>query len=425
MQQAISDTILVLRHAVLPFFEEYDRASTDEEMVQCGIIIVIYDEKPRWGGTAQQCMEVGVDAAESKRYDTSIPFMYIVAALNVAADTAGGDRSKFKEPLVKKTAENILNEYLHQMKQPGQVAFITTCLAALDIANSQMQPARQLLDQVQGDPDSKAFRMFNLFAPTAIDDVYLATMSDKEGIANYRRAISRHVYRNAEKFIEGILSKEKPTGRTLEILQRLKNGAGLMRKFQSNESISLIDEPARGFWENEVPYKVDSTGITTRADDGFLLRSRFPLEDRHYEMHLAFEFDDPAGVKLQAQKVSVAWGLSAIYVGWSVSINGAPQSVLIQAPKSKSEDIDKVIDMPIAAKNEIDVKYSGEVPVVTLNGSPLPMDFGEKSALGQMRPPNWLDISSTASIHITGFTLHHLGSAPAKAQEGEAKPGDT
>jgi hypothetical protein len=252
--------------------------------------------------------------------------------------------------------------------------------------------------------------------------VYLSTLPDKEGVANYRRASSRHFYKNAEKFLDVLLKRDAPTGRTMAIVQRLKNGTELMQSYPANKPISLIDEKGRGFWENEVPYKTDATGIITTADSGFLLHSRFPLPDRHYVIHMTFTFEDPAGAKLHGQFASLAWGLNWNSVGWSVVLRSSPAGVEAQAPSTKAQDVNKTYPLAIGATNQIDIRYESAVPVVTVNGTAVPMGFGDQGVLGQFKPLNRLDVRSTAAIHITGLTIERLAGAAGKADETETTP---
>jgi hypothetical protein len=390
--------------AARQWFQKALDAQSDYAQAYSSIYVAM---EPRWGGSIDQCMAIANRAAESNRYDTSIPFEYIVGVLNIAADAYGGDKDAFKNAEVRANAADVLNKYLAQEKNPARLDYLRACLAALHVASKEMEPARKLLDQIQGDPPPAAFRMFNLYAPRAIEQVYLATISDPTGIANFRRASSRHFYKNAGKFLDQIITRDKPKGRTADILDGLKSGTDIMLQYQAGQPVSLIDEASRGFWESEFNYKISADGVAT---NNFEALSRFVLPDRHYELHLKFEFDDVKATR--NQNLSIAWGLDDGYVGWSLSVTGDPASLILQAPDTQKVDKSSVITMEVPSKNEIDITYFDDVPSVKFDGNPIAMDFGTRSVLEKLKPGNRILLSSNATMHFTEVTLQHLAAKP-------------
>jgi hypothetical protein len=366
--------------------------------------------QPRWGGSTGQCMAIAKEAADSNRFDTSIPFEYVLGVYNIASDAYGGDKNAFKDPQVKQTTTDILTKYLAQEKNPVRIDYLKSCLVALDVASKDMAPARQLLDQIQGNPSPNAFRLFNEYAPREVEQIYMATISDPKGVADFHRAVSRHYYKNAGNFLQGIINRDRPPARAAKLLQRLKAGTDVMMQYEGGQPISLIDEASRGFWDSESDYRIAPDGITIRPEDGFSLVNRFVLTDRHYELHLKFEFDDVKATR--DQRVSVGWGLNDGYVGWSVNVTGDPAQVMAQAPDTDNLDKDITTAMPILAKNTIDILYFDDVPTVKVNGISVPMDFGNQAVYGKFKPINRISLSSSASVHLTEMTLHHLAAKP-------------
>jgi hypothetical protein len=364
------------------------------------------------GGNSAQCMDVAHQTADSKRFDTMIPAEYI-AAVSASAGSTDLTKSPFKDQQVRQTAAEILNKYIAQTTQPAALEYFRTCLVAMDYLNNQKPEARNTLDTISGEPSVKAFRLFNLSTSLVIDDVYLSTMPDTADVAGFHRAMSRRVFRNADKFLQAVIDKDHPTGKAAEVITRLKDGTEMMMAFNKNGAVSLLDEKARGTWESEAQYKISDGTITALSSEPISLRSRYLFEDRHYTIHCEMEFDDISATR--GQVFSLGWGIQrdlAVNVGWSLVLIPDSQSVLAQAPVSATSDVDKKYSTAVPAKNTIDITYWDDLCKVKVNGEEIDMDFGNIDVVKGFKPPNRLYLGTNASVKITRFTIKHLQTKP-------------
>ncbi len=90
--------------------------------------------EPRWGGSVDQIIAAGQKAADTKRFDTAIPWQYIVALTRIGEDKLGGDPKIFERPDLRTAEEGIINSYIARWKGTPYENYFSSSLAALDCA---------------------------------------------------------------------------------------------------------------------------------------------------------------------------------------------------------------------------------------------------------------------------------------------------
>ena len=253
---------------------------------------------PRWGGSNDEIMALARKMAAGKRYDTAIPFQYLSAAVRIMRDT-DGDKKILTSAEVQATGGEILTQYIRQWKGHPREAYFQNCLAALACRVGRRQVGRTTLDALPGKPMVDAFSMFGVNVDYHIEKAYFDTFADPAAIARLRMATGRHNYQNAINDLDAIFTAQKLAGREAEVFDNYRAGCKIMQDYRANKAIALTDAAARAFWYTDFPGTRDDAGnlLNMGVDNGLSMSNRFYLFDRHYELHLKFEYLDLRGTQ--------------------------------------------------------------------------------------------------------------------------------
>ena len=129
---------------------------------------------PRWLGSHEEMLQIGMDAARTGRYDTTAPFQFINAINAVARDTDGRgiDSAIWRVPEIRATAQKVLEGYCEQLKgQRPYASYYQTYLAILEYQNHKVNRAFELI-KAAGDPvRSDVFRECKVSEAAILDEI--------------------------------------------------------------------------------------------------------------------------------------------------------------------------------------------------------------------------------------------------------------
>ncbi|MGB8352736.1 MAG: hypothetical protein WCD79_02520 [Chthoniobacteraceae bacterium] len=114
---------------------------------------LLYGLYPRWLGSHEEMLRFGLECMQNGRYDTSVPYQYVVAVLEISKDSDDKE-TIFRQPEVYKNLQAVLSSYLGAPKSPASPRFYHTLAAIFAYKNDQLDVARQHMEAIQFKPDT-------------------------------------------------------------------------------------------------------------------------------------------------------------------------------------------------------------------------------------------------------------------------------
>jgi hypothetical protein len=141
---------------------------------------------PRWGGSYEKMFALGMRAAESRRYDTILPYQLIGAVLAIV-DDSDGSWAILAQPGVYEEIARVCDGYAEALKDaPERAAWYTTLRAAAAWRADRLDEARRVLDHLGDRVAPYAFKVMRSQTPqAAVGYVYAITSPEA---ARVRRA---------------------------------------------------------------------------------------------------------------------------------------------------------------------------------------------------------------------------------------------
>ena len=368
---------------------------------------------PRWGGSFEEILEVGIEAARTKRYDTDAPWQYIHAVTTVAADGhGGGSMAIWTVPDIHKGAAEVLEGYENQHKGKPAATFYLGYHAAVEFLNKNNRRARELLDQMPGQIPPRCFAQLGLPTSPSVEKIYLETFADQEAMNEIYRAETRGGAKEVSQLLGQAMAKIDPKERMHGILALRKGVEDLRVAYDSGAWVSLIDDPKLPAWYIDDYVRVRDKMLTTVGGPiPFQAGSRLRLPDRHYEILMNFKITE----KTQNQRAWFGLEFGLEQDGFAVFVSAAsPDQVAFRVPGSKAAGM----RVRRADSVDIHVVYFDGVPEVSVNGTALKLVVDPQVDLAALPAPNRLRLGAPSpqlpcpGVQVTELKIRKLDKQP-------------
>jgi len=113
---------------------------------------MLWGLRPRWLGSYDQMLQFGQECAATKRYDTCVPYQYIVAVRDVSSD-AGDEGKIFADPEINQKMQDVIAGYLSAPGSAMSPAYLHTLAAIFAYKAGNKEAAKTHLAAIQNHPD--------------------------------------------------------------------------------------------------------------------------------------------------------------------------------------------------------------------------------------------------------------------------------
>jgi len=130
---------------------------------------------PRWGGSHEEILALGIEAFRTGRYDTWVPYQLIRSLETIRSDR-GGDMSLWDKPEIYEMVRDVMTNYAGKFKdKPDHAGWYLSYAAALANRQNKHDESRKFLEQIEGKPDERPYRELHLLPQGSISESYLMT----------------------------------------------------------------------------------------------------------------------------------------------------------------------------------------------------------------------------------------------------------
>ena len=146
--------------------------------------------RPRWGGSHEQMLEFALECAETRRYDTDVPWEIYVAVLDIGGESRGDYASVLKSPQVYPALREMFEGYLKAASPSHTQEDALSNQAAVEWCAGNWSQAKLALDQVGAKIMPSAFeRLGCVDGEMAISEVCARGGELQKDVALYEQAI--------------------------------------------------------------------------------------------------------------------------------------------------------------------------------------------------------------------------------------------
>jgi len=128
---------------------------------------------PRWHGSHEEILALGIECFRTGRYDTGVPYQ-LIESLESIRDDRGGDMSFWDQPEIYEMMRDVMVEYAARTKhRPDWRDWYLCYAAALANRNNHHEESRKFLEQVEGKVREDVYSRLGLLPKTSISESYL------------------------------------------------------------------------------------------------------------------------------------------------------------------------------------------------------------------------------------------------------------
>ena len=239
--------------------------------------------RPRWGGSHEKMLEIGLEGVQSGRYDTSLPFQFVLAVVDVMNDRVGqnepGDVIGSAE--IYKKLQEVLRTYSERLPPERGSDWYRSWHAAIAFRAGKLEEARKLLDECETIETGMYAQLGAPRGETAVSYVYANTGAGKREVDAAVRLMKTGRPEEARRQLLEIAASLPPGDRSLLYIRDRAAVAGYLAEFASGKWATLTPgkgvvgwEPMRGQWATEpasgaVVGTADSKGLLLVCDPDF------------------------------------------------------------------------------------------------------------------------------------------------------------
>jgi len=365
--------------------------------------------RPGWGGSIDEMFSLGQEAAESDRYDTSLPAEMMLSIDAIADDQQDRQRRIWTDDRYYEPAAQVFAKYEISVPPGRRRDWFRSWHAAVAWRAGKYPDARKQLDQLTTPPALDRFASFTNVPRVVVSYIYaitgphadlakLITSGERGNIESHAQeieALAKTLHDPSTFFFEHYVQVhtaelQLAEGKWLDVLPK--------------ESVFHYWEPKAGLWT------IDANGeLVGQWDEaGLLLRSTLDLNHR-YEVQAVIEYEqkspsDPTGVgfALDHDGTTSGYGLvvSPHFKDYSRYVNFKGVAVSAKIP----------------ATNEIHLQFWDNRFNATLNGRKLNIPRA-KGKLQHVFGPSRLAIyslypGSAVTIHVKAIKVRLLDRPP-------------
>jgi hypothetical protein len=192
---------------------------------------------PRWGGSHEKMLDLGLECARTERYDTEVPYQLVQAMEKIREDAR--DPSLWKVPEAYAAATKVLATYAERYEDHPIGPWFTSFHAALAWRLGRYEEARPLLERVGEKLDIERFTHLG-GSWNAVGEVYARTGPHAADVKHALELDRRHAFKEALALFREIDGKtddaDKATPYLRERITRLDRGV----RFEAGEWVNLL-----------------------------------------------------------------------------------------------------------------------------------------------------------------------------------------
>ncbi|MGC3992274.1 MAG: hypothetical protein QM796_21770 [Chthoniobacteraceae bacterium] len=130
----------------------FDRATVSQMDCMLAYNQMLWGLRPRWLGSYDQMLQFGSECAATKRYDTCVPYQYIVAVRDVSSD-AEDEGKIFADPEINRQMLDVISGYLSAPRSAMSPTYLHTLAAIFAYKAGNTDEAKKQLAAIQNHPD--------------------------------------------------------------------------------------------------------------------------------------------------------------------------------------------------------------------------------------------------------------------------------
>jgi len=137
----------------------FDEAVRAEFAYRPAYVALLWDYRPRWGGSHELMESFGMECLATERFDTIVPGMYLLATLGIGADL-GDRRMAFVRPGVFERCQKVLEGRLKVTTDRPGIDLLKSEYACVAWMSGEPAKAMELLDELGDRVRSDAFTFY-------------------------------------------------------------------------------------------------------------------------------------------------------------------------------------------------------------------------------------------------------------------------
>ncbi|GAB6187239.1 hypothetical protein [Thermopirellula anaerolimosa] len=150
---------------------------------------------PRWGGDLEQMLEFGRECARTRRYDTNVPYLFVIAIEKIDEEM-GSNHDIWSQPGIFEQAMEVLDGLEKEPARDGELAvdlsrrYLATAKLMIAARARRVDDFRRIYETLQGRPDEQVMYLWYR-QPTLTVAEYLAWSSPARPFLEEARTIHR------------------------------------------------------------------------------------------------------------------------------------------------------------------------------------------------------------------------------------------
>ncbi|HEX8522623.1 MAG TPA: hypothetical protein VF669_10235 [Tepidisphaeraceae bacterium] len=319
--EAAADMITVAM-AVGPHIGEDQRKWFDRAVAAQPDYQSIYDQYfnallPRWGGSYPQMYNLGLEGAQTERYDTLLPWQLVDAAERIAKDT--GSYQYYSVPGVYDKVTGVLQTYAKRSPTTRDANWFRSYEAALAWRTAHYDEARKILDQVGQDVHEETFARWNTLPKLAIGHAYAMSSPIAATLQEAEKSAAAGKYDDALAKYKEISQKLPPTDRAHQFTNSRTKQLDWLKQFDSGNWVDLQPDKEMTGWSSiRGSWHVAKDRALAAVNEGWGLQAACDVTTfgTKFDMEATIEWPDDeklvpaaAGIALSPPGFSGYWGV--------------------------------------------------------------------------------------------------------------------
>ncbi|MFI5381916.1 MAG: hypothetical protein ACHRHE_21680 [Tepidisphaerales bacterium] len=377
---------------------------------------IFWGLSPACGGSGEQVLELGIEAAQVQRYDLNVPMQFMNAVDTILREDRDGARPEqmWKQPQVRELAMEVMRGYAGARQGKPDAAYFQTTMAILEELGENHAAARQILDTLGEKLDAAAFQRFQTLKSTFVEGVYLRCSPQWPVIKEIFEGPDKKSGAMARR-LTGVLAAMAADDPARESIEKLQRRAVAFSAYDNGEWVSLLSRKETPFWLTDSPIAVEEQAMIVGGDDKpFWAHMPGWFDDPGYEIDMKFEFVDPPAEKGAAFGICFGVGKDGLGYGVHLQPRADKSSLILQAPHTPQT----VRPWTYAAKNDLHIVLWQGSATVEVNGQLIhvPVKTGafpeERMAMTTLRIGSTYYGNPCAGVRITELKIRKLDKRP-------------
>lgn len=373
---------------------------------------------PRWGGSHEAMLDLGLECARTERYDTEVPYKLVDAMERIRHDAR--DPALWKVPEAYESAVRVLDAYSEKYRDHPSGPWFASFHAALAWRLGKYEEARPILERLGDEVVIERFAILG-GSPNAISEVYARTGPHAADVGKALDLSHHHKFEEALELFRTIDDKTDdadPANRYLKHrIVLLDRGV----KFEAGEWVDLLpsDDLLIGHAPNAGTWRVDEQKRLVGTCDprgGLFILCEFGTGPR-YEMSVTLQRPEDPAVRLARPAI--------IFNHDYTHANGTDTlALMLDHEREKAELV--AYHQPFRAVNgsmpdpvTVTIRCYDGRSQVTVEGLPQPLLYERPSDARAIRASlagvgTW-GLSDAGRIHVLEWKIRKLDDSPFDA----------